>query len=120
MTNQQETKENKFTIQDFNYWLNLMVMEGYAEEASKAPPEFYTFNPIADPPGPYQPEPDRSEEPEQPDWNNLPEPVYPYHCTVEEQIDGTHVIVSTECGGTERLDEKVKRLISSEKEEICA
>ena len=55
-----------------------------------------------------------------PDWNDLPEPVYPYHCTVEEQIDGTHVIVSTECGGTERLDEKVKRLISSEKEEICA
>ena len=54
------------------------------------------------------------------DWNDLPEPVYPYHCTVEEEIDGTHVIVSTECGGTERLDEKVKRLISSEKEEICA
>ena len=111
MTNQQETQENTFTIQDYNFWLGLMVEEGYEEEASKAPPEFYTFNPIADSPGPYQPEPD---------WNDLPEPVYPYHCTVEEQIDGTHVIVSTECGGTERLDEKVKRLISSEKEEICA
>ena len=111
MTNQQETKENTFTIQDYNFWLGLMVVEGYEEEASEAPPEFYTFNPIADPPGPYQPEPD---------WADLPEPVYPCHCTIEQEIDGTSVIVSTECGGTERLDEKVKRLISSEKEEICA
>ena len=47
-----------------------------------------------------------------------PEPVYPYHCTIEQDIDGTCVIVSTECGGTDRLDEKVKRMIFSEKGEI--
>ena len=118
MTNQQETQENTFTIQDYNFWLGLMVVDGYEEEASKAPPEFYTFNPIADPPGPYQVEPDRIEEPEPPDWYDLPEPVDPCHCTIEQEIDGTCVVVSTECGGTERLEEKVKRLISSEMEEI--
>ena len=69
-------------------------------------------------PEPPEPNWDEYPEPEEPDWDDFPGPEYPFHDTVEREIDGTRVIVSTECGGTERLDEKVMRLISSEQEEI--
>ena len=52
--------------------------------------------------------------------SRLPGPDYPFDDTVEREIGGTRFIIRTECGGAERLSEKITRLISSEREENCA
>ena len=39
----------------------------------------------------------------------------PFSCTVTRKIGNTWYIVETECGGTEPLPDKVRRLIFSEK-----
>ena len=57
------------------------------------------------------------------DWEEtylLPGPEYPFYDTVEREVSGTHFVIHTECGGSERLSEKITRLISSEREENCA
>ena len=108
MENYQENSKTPFTLRDFEHWLYVTTSEGYGDDYENVPEEFWNFDPTSDPPGPYQ-------EPEVP-----PGPDYPFDDTVEREIGGTRFLIRTECGGAERLSEKIARLISSEREENCA
>ena len=46
------------------------------------------------------------------------EPGLPFHTMIERKIGNTWYTIQTECSGTERLTDKVKRLIFSEREVI--
>ena len=50
------------------------------------------------------------------EWAWLRAQAAPFHCTVVRQIGNTIYLVETECDWTERLADKVKRLIFSEQE----
>ena len=52
-------------------------------------------------------------------WGDSDEDSSPFSSTVLQEIGGTLYQVETECGGTERLAHKVKRLIFSESEVGC-
>ncbi len=44
----------------------------------------------------------------------------PFRTTIEKKIGNTWYLIETECAGEERLSDKVKRLIFSEKGEVCS
>ena len=44
----------------------------------------------------------------------------PFNTTIERKIGNTWYLIETVCDGTERLSDKVKRLIFSEKGAICS
>lgn len=52
------------------------------------------------------------------EWAWLRAQADPFRCTVVRQIGNTIYLVETECDGTERLADKVKRLIFSDTEEV--
>ena len=108
MENYQKDGKTPFTLEDFERCLIIFTSEDGSGEWENIPEEFWNFDPTSDPPGPCR-------EPE-----SLPGPDYPFEDTVEREIGGTRFIVRTECGGSERLSEKIARLISSEREENCA
>lgn len=44
----------------------------------------------------------------------------PFCTTIEKKIGNTWYVIETECAGEERLSDKVKRLILSDKEVLCS
>lgn len=87
---------------------NMVLMEAPAElvEAFSGI-DLNQYGPIFDPP---QEVLDR--------WTKLREMRNPFTCRVERKIGDTCYVIDTECNGTERLANKVKRLIFSDKEAV--
>lgn len=54
------------------------------------------------------------------EWRRRREQANPFRCTIERKIGNTWYLIETECDGKERLTDKVKRLIFSDKEVLCS
>lgn len=54
------------------------------------------------------------------EWRRRREQENPFRCTIERKIGNTLYLIETECDGKERLTDKVKRLIFSDREVLCS